>query len=110
MARGINPGAIPHLSKRIPPASVPSENVPLRFSFKLLDLDHPKFRTQRCRDGYLEHFLKRLRDVCSITVREFRCNRSPSLKSHRLDFSQTSEAFGFTNLNEQLKAEEAWQF
>ena len=110
MARGIKRGAIPHRIGNIPPFEPPTDEVPLRFSFKHLDLTNPKFCTERCQQGYLLRFLGRLRDVCTISVREFKTNRSRSLKAHPLDFSRSSETDGFAHLNEQLREEEAWQF
>jgi hypothetical protein len=82
----------------------------LRFSFKYIDLQHVKFNTGHCEDGYLDQFLGRLRALCGITVMEFRSNRSSALRSHPIDFSTTTECQGFTSLNEQLRGEEAWQF
>jgi hypothetical protein len=109
MAKGIDRGAIPPHVGRIPPAMPPPEE-DLRFSFKHIDLQQGKFSVDRCRKGYLHCFLDRLRAVCRIRVQEFRTNRSPSLRAHRICFAETSEPNGFAHLNEQLRAEEAWQF
>ena len=45
-----------------------------------------------------------------MTAGEFRTNKSKALRVHRHDFAGTTEPSGFGNLNEQLKAQEAWQF
>lgn len=103
--RGSTP---PHIGK-IPAVAKPPDGL-LRFSFKHLDLNHPKFCTSRCRTGYLDRLLTRLRDVSTIRVQEFRTNRSPSLRAHQINFSETTEPAGFTSLNSQLRDEEAWQF
>ena len=95
----------------LPPAKTPEDSIPLRFSFKYLDLySNPKFAITRCRDGYVEKFLCRLRDLSSLSVKDFRTKKSQSLKIHRITWSETSEVPGFSSLNEQLRDEEAWQF
>ena len=82
----------------------------LKFSFKFLDLNHDKFCTARCQDGYLDKLLQRLKDVSGLPVREFRANRSKALRCHPIEWSDTTERDGFTSLNEQLRGEEPWQF
>ena len=108
MAR-INRGPLPAHVGRIPNPSRP-EDVQLRFSFKHVTFDNPKFNPQRCRQGYIEHFLLRLRDISTMTVGESWTNKSKALRVHRHDFAKTTEPSGFDTLNEQLKAQEAWQF
>ena len=82
----------------------------IRFSFKHLDLQHEKFCTDHCQEGYLDKLLERLRDVSNILVSDFRANRSRALRSHSISWTETTEQAGFTCLNEQLRGEEAWQF
>jgi hypothetical protein len=95
----------------IPSAKQYDTPVALRFSFKYLDLlSNPKFSVNHCHEGYLEKLLCRLRDVCTFSVKDFRTNRTHSLKAHKIEWDETSEHAGFTNLNEQLRDEEAWQF
>ena len=110
MARGIERGATPQHHGKIPQVQPLGDKDVLRFSFKLLDLTNKKFHSDRCGTGYIEHFLTRLRDVSTLTVREFRTNRSASLKAHKITFGTTTEVNGFSALNEQLQSEEAWQF
>jgi hypothetical protein len=105
----IRAGAIPQQSSKIPPP-IPREQ-PLRFSFKHVDLTRTgKFCSILCEDGYLNKFLERLRDCSALTVGEFRSNRSSALRAHRIDFDETTEKAGFTNLNTQMQENEAWQF
>lgn len=95
---------------RIPPPQLPADTT-LHFSFKYLDLDPGgKFCISRCAGGYLSKFLERLRDICQITIQQFRTNHSSSLKAHKIDWERTSEPKGFQRLNEQLRANEPWQF
>ena len=111
MAKKIKRGRIPRLARSIPPASPPPDADSLRFSFKYLDLvGNAKFSLKRCRDGYLHTFLERLRDLSRLTAKEFRTNRSRALRAHPIDFRETTEPQGFRALNEQLRAEQAWQF
>lgn len=83
----------------------------LAFSFKYLDLsNNPKFVLSNCKDGYLDKLLGRLKDLCSLKVKEFRASHSTSLRAHRIAWGETSEPDGFTSLGPQLREEEAWQF
>ncbi|MEW6351604.1 MAG: hypothetical protein AB1646_21345 [Thermodesulfobacteriota bacterium] len=85
------------------------ENRYLAFSFKHLDLQaRGDFSLAHSKDGYAATLLERLRDVSSMTVDEFRGNRS--LRTHPIDWSKTSQPDGFAHLNEQLRDEPAWQF
>ena len=110
MAKGIKSGPAPRAQKNIPPVQPSSDNPLLRFSFKLISLTGEKFCVRRCASGYLDRFLNRLRDLSHLSVKEFRTNRSPAIRSHQIDFSRTSEPNGFAHLNEQLQAEQPWQF
>lgn len=101
----------PPKSLIIPPSTKLDTNIPLRFSFKHLDLySNAKFNVDLCERGYLEKFLVRLKDLCGLSVQEFRTNKSSSLKAHRINWPDTKEVAGFSRLNEQLRDEEAWQF
>jgi hypothetical protein len=63
-----------------------------------------------CSDGYAEKLLSRLRDVCQLSIQDFRANKSKSLRAHTIDWQDTTEKNGFTTLNEQLRAQQPWQF
>jgi hypothetical protein len=74
-------------------------------------LSNPKFSLDRCADGFLDKLLSRLRDVCQITVQEFRTSKnSKTLRAHTINWDETSEKEGFTCLNAQLRDNEPWQF
>lgn len=102
---------VPAVTSRITAPKIP-EDSNLRFSFRLLDIhNNSKFGLHHAaKDGYLEKLLLRLKDVNGIRIKEFRQNYTKQLRNHRIDFSKTSEPNGFSQLNEQLKGEEAWQF
>jgi hypothetical protein len=107
---GIIRNPVPISSAHIPTASVPPDEL-LKFSFKHLDLiSNQKFSLKLCGDGYLDKFLNRLRDVCGVTVSEFRAGTSTSLRAHQITWDETSEKHGFMCLNSQLRGLEAWQF
>ena len=96
--------------RHIPPVAPPADTG-LRFSFKHVDFSKVgKFCVTQCEDGYIAKFLERLRDVSQLTVLEFRTNRSSSIRSHPIEFAQTSEKEGFSSLNQQLRGSEAYQF
>ena len=106
----ISKGNVPSTSHHIPRPPLPPDAI-IRLSFKCLDLfSNGKFGIHRCRDGYLQKLLERLKDLSSLTQTEFRTSRSPSLRIHEIDWATTSEPDGFTSLNEQLRALQAWQF
>jgi hypothetical protein len=107
----ILPGKSPQKQGKIPPQRPPLEDENLVFSFRHLDVrSNPKFCLSRCKDGYLSKFLERLKTLNSITVRDFRENKSKSVRSHTHDWSRTSEKGGFHCLNEQLRDLPGWQF
>lgn len=105
----IRTGNLPHLN--IPRVKVPPEEASLVFSFKHLDLyTNKKFCISRCKSGYLDKFLCRLRDLSPISVKAFRANISKALRIHQIDWAKTTETSGFSCLNTQLRGHEAWQF
>ena len=106
----IRPGKLKR-SGSIPPVK-PDDDLPpvICFSFKLIDFySNPKFVLKRCADGYLEKLLERLRSVCYEPLGRFRSTVNRQLRNHRITWEETSEPDGF-RLNEQLRAEEPWQF
>ena len=106
----IKPANLPRGTSHIPPAQK-LEDAQLKFSFKLIDVhSNQNFCVDHCADGYLEKFLVRLRDVCQLSVNDFRTNKSRAIRSHLIDWSETTEPNGFTSLNQQLRDEEPWQF
>ncbi|NER33336.1 MAG: hypothetical protein F6J93_04585 [Oscillatoria sp. SIO1A7] len=54
--------------------------------------------------------LLRLKDLSRITYNEFVSNQSPSLRSHKIYWPQTTEPNGFTCLNAELREQQAFQF
>ncbi len=102
--------SVPYNSARIPKPPIQVDGI-LKFSFKNLDLtSNSKFGIHRCKEGYFQKLLERLRDLSCMKDSEFRTARSSSLKIHKIDWSTTSEKGGFTSLNDQLRSLEAWQF
>jgi len=102
--------SIPISSKQIPEVAIPPDEF-LKFSFKHLDLlTNKKFSLRLCATGYLDKFLNRLRDICGVKVSDFREGKSPSLRGHAIAWGDTTEKGGFTCLNKQLRAMQAWQF
>lgn len=97
------------------PSAIPRPNPQpdslVRFSFKHLDLhSNPKFSLDRCAGDYLDRLLTRLKDVCQLTIQEFRTNKSKALRAHTINWEDTTETDGFSCLNSQLRDNEPWQF
>lgn len=85
------------------------ENPQIVVSFKHLDLhSNPKFSTSHCESGYVIKLLERLRALNQTELRSFRIPGN-ALRSHEINFSETTEPGGFTSLNPQLRGCEPWQ-
>lgn len=82
----------------------------LTFSFRYIDTSNDKFITVGQSGGYFSKVISRLKDLSTITEREFLSDRGGSLKSHPIDWRDTSEPDGFRHLNEQLQAYTPYQF
>jgi hypothetical protein len=100
--------------KRKPDARIP-EPIPipdsgLSFSFNYIDLqgETEDFSTARCKAGYLDTLLERLRDISGWTCKDLKISRSQALRSHRIDWEQT--AYENFPVPEPLKELEPWQF
>ena len=104
----IKPGS-PPTSGKIPSPKIPLSDDKLAFNFKHLDLAHEKFSLSDCESVYLYKFLERLKSLNLYTVTEVQTSRTPALRAHPIDWTNTSEPDGFP-LNEQLRALAAWQF
>lgn len=97
-------------ASRIQPQPAALEDDIVRFSFKHLDLAHPKFSIAKQGTAYLHSLLDRLKAISALKVMEFLSNRSSALRVHPIDWADTSEPDGFTHLNEQLRDLTAYQF
>ncbi len=104
----IKPGS-PPTSGKIPSPKIPLSDDKLAFNFKHLDLAHEKFSLSDCESVYLYKFLERLKSLNLYTVTEVQTSRTPALRAHPINWTNTSEPDGFP-LNEQLRALAAWQF
>jgi hypothetical protein len=107
----IKPGSLQRTGGKIPlVVEAPLDDL-VRFSFKYLDLHtNQKFSVDHCVDGYVLRFLERLKSVCGIPLQQFRSNRSPAIRSHPIDFADTTEPSGFKLANRQLQQAQPWQF
>ncbi len=89
-------------------AQVPDEY--MRFSFRYFDGSDEEMCPRRFDEGYTRTLVERLRDISSMTIREFISTKGKALRAHTHDWSQTSRPNGFDHLNEQLRALPGWQF
>jgi hypothetical protein len=97
-------------ASRIPPAEVPDK--PVVFSFKHLDDGNTRFGMAQHQDrvAYTDVLVTRLKEICCLTLNEFiRPLNNKSLRSHQIDFDETSEPSGFPILS-QLWKDRPWQF
>jgi len=94
----------------IHPTPLTIDNETIRFSFKHLSLNHPKFSLERKTHEYFKKVLERLKSISSLKASEVFSSRSPSLRAHPIEWSDTTEQGGFEHLNEQLRQVPAYQF
>lgn len=98
-------------SGRIPTPDPSRFNDDLNFSFKYLDLrGNDKFSIAEKEENYFSSLLQRLKDISSVKCSDFMACRNRSLRSHPINWEDTTEPNGFTNLNQQLRDERAFQF
>lgn len=82
----------------------------IHFSFKHLDTKKQKFSLNGRNSQYFEKMLERLKNICLMTKAEVISNRSKSLRAHQIDWKDTTEPNGFSQLNEQLQQANPYQF
>lgn len=82
----------------------------ISFSFRYIDAHHEKFSFAAQDSAYFCKVLERLKDLSTLTEREFIADRGATLKSHPIDWLYTSEPEGFTHLNDQLRDYTPYQF
>lgn len=95
--------------KAVPPKN---EEGAMIFSFKHLQLEHPKGKfCVKAKDGnYIFKILTRLKDVSNQKASDLRQSGNKSLRAHTIDWAGTSEKDGFSHLNEQLQSITPYQF
>jgi len=86
------------------------DDAPLRFSFRFFDCADAELCPPTFPEGYTQTLMDRLRSISTWTVKEFTSSRSKAIRSHQIDWEDTSRPDGFPNLNEQFGAYPGWQF
>jgi len=79
-------------------------------SFKYFDDSHPKFPVAQSADRYLISFLVRLKHLCGRRAIELHLDGSTAVRWHPINWDETSEVNGFTQLPESLRQQRAYQF
>lgn len=105
MAKGKNQGQTfaQLLAERADSAGTQADEL-IKFSFKYLSQQNPKFAFASHDAGYFIEFLERLRSISLMKMTDFLANRSSTLRSHPIDWDRTSESsFGIPG-EEQLVA------
>lgn len=94
----------------IPLPQVPEGERPLKFSFKHLDTEHPKFHPKECSVEFHCALLDKVKEYSSWTVEAF-CEANGNDRRHAIFFPDTTEKQGFALLaDEQFADTECWQF
>lgn len=99
---------IPHSGKIQKTSLAPPKG--LSFSWKYFDTSHDVFNVVRQDTSYLLAFLKRLRNISSLTANEIRTDGTDSLRCHPIDWSQTSHPKGFQLPGEEQLVGQPYQF
>lgn len=93
-------------------AAAPDEK-PLRFSFKHLDMQNPKFDPSKCTVDYFCKLFALMQRFSTWTVGQF-VDQNNQERRHIIDFAKTSEPDGFQNIPKadpnQFAYSEGWQF
>ena len=106
----IKAGKVPLTGGNITAGRLPEFPKNLSFSFKYLENDHNKFAFSNQSADYFCKVMERLKSLCSMTEHELSANRSNALRAHPIDWDDTSEKNGFSQLNEQLQMFKPYQF
>jgi hypothetical protein len=101
---------VPLPSRTVPIVEIPARTEHLKFSFRHLQLDHPKFLPTACTESFYRTLLARIRDFSSWRVEDF-CDENNNEHSHKIWWPQTTEPDGFVSLtdDEQFAWAEFWQ-
>lgn len=93
-------------------APLKNEEGAMIFSFKHLQLEHPKgkFCIREKNGDYIFKILSRLKDVSHQKASDVRQSGGKALRAHKIDWTDTSEKNGFSHLNEQLQSVTPYQF
>ena len=81
----------------------------VKFSFKYLSFDNPKFRCDGAEMSCFFELLERLKALSSMRMSDFLANRSAGLRSHPIWWEDVTED-GFGIPNEEQVAATAYQF
>jgi len=82
----------------------------LRFSFEFFDSSDPEVCPECFRDGFVQSFVGRLKNLSKWTVLEFFSERSPALRAHPIDWEHTSRPKGFSALPSGFDSGTPYQF
>ncbi|MDU1574857.1 MAG: hypothetical protein E6868_16590 [Pantoea sp.] len=107
--KSIKAGKLPQNKGSITSGPLPSVKT-LSFSFKHFVEDHQKFSYNQQNSAYFCKVLERLKNLSLMTADEFTSNRSSTLRAHPIDWDGTTEADGFSHLNEQFQSYTPYQF
>ena len=82
----------------------------MHFSFKHLDINHNKFSVNERNNKYFKKIFERLKNLSTMNIREVQNNRTKSLRVHTINWEDTTEPQGFSQLHDQLQQITAYQF
>src|SRR5258708_7559861 len=84
----------------IQPPQRPTNSKQLLFSFKYLQIDHPKFLLQNCGADYLHHLLRAVQRYSCFTVDQFmECDEKTEPHRHPIFLNESTEPEGFPGID-----------
>ncbi len=93
------------------PSPAPPPHPHLTLSFKYFNHREPFVFPGEAKPGYPLALLERLRDLCTMRPSELRASKSKALRSHPIDWADTTEPDGFDHLNPLFQEQIVpWQF
>src|SRR5882762_4429550 len=99
--------------RAIPEPHIPTSELPLKFSFKHLDLNNSKFHWSQCPVTFFQKLLEIMARFSTWRVEEFTEENNEEHR-HWINFPDTSEPQGFQNIpnvdSEQFGYEYGYQF
>jgi hypothetical protein len=82
----------------------------INFSFRYLDSENEKFSYTIHEAAYFCEILERIKNLSSLTKQEILSNRNAALKTHPIDWEDTSEKNGFPFPKQEEIVDTPYQF
>jgi len=96
-------------SATISPAQISKLEEKIIFSFSYVDFENKNFQMPENRPEYFAEVISRFREICRLTLNQFRVECAKGLHCHAIRWSTATEK-GFKNISLELQEAEDFQF